>query len=45
VPLLQTGRLDVEGIFTTSFPLEAAADGYATAFARSGEHLKIRLNP
>ncbi|ART72945.1 dehydrogenase [Mycobacterium dioxanotrophicus] len=45
VPLLQAGRLDVDGIFTTSFPLDAAADGYAAAFARSGEHLKIRLDP
>jgi 2-desacetyl-2-hydroxyethyl bacteriochlorophyllide A dehydrogenase len=45
VPLLQAGRLDVDGIFTTAFPLDAAADAYAAAFARSGEHLKIRLNP
>lgn len=45
IPLLQDGRLDVSGIFTTTMPLDAAAAGYAAAMSRSGEHLKIRLQP
>ncbi|QNJ95920.1 alcohol dehydrogenase catalytic domain-containing protein [Mycolicibacterium fluoranthenivorans] len=45
IPLLQDGRLDVGGIFTTTMPLDAAAAGYAAAMSRSGEHLKIRLAP
>lgn len=45
IPLLQAGRLDVTGIFSTTMPLEAAAAGYAAAMSRSGEHLKILLEP
>lgn len=45
IPLLQAGRLDVSGIFTTTMPLDAAAAGYAAAMARSGEHLKVCLEP
>ena len=45
IPLLQAGRLDVSGIFTTTLPLDAAAAGYAAAMSRSGEHLKVRLEP
>lgn len=45
VPLLQAGRLDVDGIFTTTMSLDDAAEGYAAAFSRSGEHLKIQLKP
>lgn len=40
IPLLQSGRLDVDGIFTTTLPLDEAAKGYATARARSGEELR-----
>ncbi|MBU9762523.1 zinc-binding dehydrogenase [Mycobacterium sp. TNTM28] len=43
IPLLQAGRLDVDGIFTDTMPLDDAAAGYAAAMARSGDHLKIRL--
>ncbi|MHA3024355.1 alcohol dehydrogenase catalytic domain-containing protein [Mycobacterium sp. BMJ-28] len=45
IPLLQAGRLDVSGIFTTTMPLDAAVDGYAAAMSRSGEHLKVCLQP
>jgi alcohol dehydrogenase len=45
IPLLQAGRLDVDGIFTTTMSLDEAAEGYAAAFARSGEHLKVQLKP
>ena len=45
IPLLRSGRLDVEGIFTTSLPLEEAAGGYATAASRSGDDVKILLTP
>lgn len=43
IPLLQEGRMDVDGIFTDTLPLEQAAEGYAAAMSRSGDHLKIRL--
>jgi len=45
IPLLQNGRLDVEGIFTTRLPLEQAADGYAAVASRSGDHVKVLLTP
>lgn len=45
IPLLQTGRLDVDGIFTTTLPLDEAAKGYATAESRSGDDVKIQLLP
>ena len=45
IPLLQTGRLDVDGIFTTTMPLDEAAKGYATAESRSGDDVKIQLMP
>lgn len=45
IPLLQSGRLDVDGIFTTTMPLDEAAKGYATANARSGDDVKILLTP
>lgn len=45
IPLLQTGRLDVGGIFTTAMPLDDAADGYAAAMSRGGDHLKVQLIP
>ena len=45
IPLLQNGRLDVEGIFTTRLSLEQAADGYAAVASRSGDHVKVLLTP
>jgi alcohol dehydrogenase len=45
IPLLQSGRLDVDGIFTKTLPLDEAAKGYATAESRSGEDVKILLMP
>lgn len=45
IPLLRSGRLDVEGIFTARLPLDEAAQGYATAASRSGEDVKILLAP
>ncbi|BDE14252.1 putative zinc-binding alcohol dehydrogenase [Mycobacterium kiyosense] len=45
IPLLQSGRLDVEGIFTATLPLADAATAYATAASRSGEDVKILLRP
>jgi len=45
IPLLQSGRLDVDGIFTTTLPLDEAAKGYATAESRSGDDVKILLTP
>ena len=45
VPLLQSGRLDVDGIFTTTLPLDEAAKGYATAESRSGDEVKVLLTP
>jgi 2-desacetyl-2-hydroxyethyl bacteriochlorophyllide A dehydrogenase len=45
IPLLQAGRLNVDGIFTTTLPLDEAAKGYATAESRSGEDVKILLTP
>ncbi|OBG18748.1 alcohol dehydrogenase catalytic domain-containing protein [Mycobacterium sp. 852002-51057_SCH5723018] len=45
IPLLQSGRLDVDGIFTTTLPLDEAAKGYATAGSRSGDDVKVLLTP
>lgn len=45
IPLLASGRLDVDGIFTTTLPLEEAAKGYATAASRSGDDVKVLLKP
>jgi 2-desacetyl-2-hydroxyethyl bacteriochlorophyllide A dehydrogenase len=45
IPLLQSGRLDVDGIFTKALPLDDAAKAYATAESRSGEDVKILLTP
>ncbi|MCK0176994.1 zinc-binding dehydrogenase [Mycolicibacterium sp. F2034L] len=43
IPLLQSGRLSVDGIFTTELPLDRAAEGYAAVAARSGDVVKILL--
>jgi len=45
IPLLQAGRLDVDGIFTDTMSLDHATQAYAAAFSRSAEHLKIALIP
>jgi 2-desacetyl-2-hydroxyethyl bacteriochlorophyllide A dehydrogenase len=45
IPLLASGRLDVDGIFTTTMPLDEAAKAYATAESRSGDDVKIMLTP
>ncbi|WP_205875316.1 alcohol dehydrogenase catalytic domain-containing protein [Mycobacterium camsae] len=45
IPLLASGRLDVEGICTTTMPLAAAAEGYTIAGSRSGDQVKILLTP
>ena len=45
IPLLQSGRLSVDGIFTAAMPLASAPQAYAAALARADDHLKIRLEP
>jgi threonine dehydrogenase-like Zn-dependent dehydrogenase len=45
VPLLQSGRLSVDGIFTTQMPLDAAPDAYRAVAARSGDVVKVLLTP
>lgn len=45
IPLLQSGRLSVDGIFTTAMPLDAAADAYRAVAARSGDVVKVLLTP
>ncbi|MEO8814623.1 MAG: alcohol dehydrogenase catalytic domain-containing protein [Mycobacterium sp.] len=45
IPLLESGRLNVDGIFTSTLPLADAADGYAAMAARSGPDVKVRLIP
>ncbi|MDO3635691.1 zinc-binding dehydrogenase, partial [Mycolicibacterium arseniciresistens] len=43
IPLLQAGRLRVDGIFTTELPLDSASDGYRAVAARSGDVVKVLL--
>lgn len=45
IPLLQSGRLSMDGIFTTELPLDAAADAYRAVAARSGDVVKVLLTP
>ncbi|KZS77413.1 dehydrogenase [Mycobacterium kansasii] len=45
IPLLRSGRLDVDGIFTTALPLDEAVKGYAIAGSRSGDDVKVLLTP
>ena len=45
VPLLQSGRLNTDGIFTTTMPLDEASAGYDAAMSRAGDHLKVQLVP
>lgn len=43
VPLLQSGRLDVSGIFTDTMPLTDAAAAYAKVAARNADCVKVNL--
>lgn len=45
VPLLQSGRLAVDGIFTTEMALDDAPEAYRAVAARSGDVLKVLLRP
>jgi threonine dehydrogenase-like Zn-dependent dehydrogenase len=45
IPLLQSGRLNVDGIFTTTLPLGEAARGYAAVASRSADNVKVLLTP
>jgi 2-desacetyl-2-hydroxyethyl bacteriochlorophyllide A dehydrogenase len=45
LPLVTSGSLRTDGIFTHRFPLSAAADAYAAVAARSQECIKVILNP
>jgi 2-desacetyl-2-hydroxyethyl bacteriochlorophyllide A dehydrogenase len=45
VPLVQSGALPTDGVFTHSFPLDRAADAYAAVAARSADCLKVVLTP
>ena len=43
VPLLQSGRLDVSGIFTDTMPLADAAAAYGKVAARTADCVKVSL--
>lgn len=43
VPLLQSGRLDVSGIFTDTYALTDAAAAYAAVASRTGDCVKVSL--
>ncbi len=45
VPLVRSGRLRTDGIFTHSFPLDEAPAAYAAVAARSAECVKVMLRP
>ena len=45
VPLVSSGSLRTDGIFTHSFPLASAADAYAAIAARSAECIKVVMVP
>lgn len=45
VPLLLSGRLSMDGIFTTEMPLDAAPEAYRAVAARSGDVVKVLLTP
>lgn len=44
VPLLQSGRLDVSGIFTDTMPLADASAAYAAVAARTADCVKVALS-
>jgi 2-desacetyl-2-hydroxyethyl bacteriochlorophyllide A dehydrogenase len=45
IPLITSGKLRTDGIITHRFPLDDAAAAYALAAERSGDCLKIALQP
>ena len=45
VPLVSSGRLSTEGIFTHEFPLAGAAEAYAAVAARTAECIKVMMRP
>ncbi len=45
LPLVTSGSLRTDGIFTHRYPLSEAADAYAAVAARSPECVKVILNP
>lgn len=45
VPLLVSGRLKVDGIFTTEMALDDATEAYRAVAARSGDVVKVLLTP
>ncbi len=42
---LRLVAFDIDGVFTTTLPLDEAAKGYATAGSRSGDSVKVLLRP
>ncbi len=44
LPLVASGRMATDGIFTHRFGLEQAADAYAAVAARSGDCIKTVLD-
>jgi len=45
VPLIQSGRLRTDGIFTHSFPLSEAASAYSAVAERSADCIKVVMRP
>jgi threonine dehydrogenase-like Zn-dependent dehydrogenase len=45
VPLVASGALRTDGIFTHRFPLDEAAAAYEHAAARTGECVKVMMQP
>jgi 2-desacetyl-2-hydroxyethyl bacteriochlorophyllide A dehydrogenase len=45
IPLVTSGILRTDGIFTHRFPLEDAAAAYELAAARSGDCIKVMIDP
>jgi 2-desacetyl-2-hydroxyethyl bacteriochlorophyllide A dehydrogenase len=45
LPLVTGGSLRTDGVFTHTFPLEAAAEAYAAVAARSPDCVKVMLKP
>jgi threonine dehydrogenase-like Zn-dependent dehydrogenase len=45
IPLVTSGRLRTDAIFTHELPLASAADAYALAAARSGDCVKVMMRP
>ena len=45
IPLLQSGRLDVDGIFTHAMSLDDAPKAYAAVAARTADCIKVTLTP